>query len=142
MKATIQYDEPNNKWVGIEIPATNLEYLAIAKGTVKAGIDVNNITEFNDENGKITVKLPQAEILSCKIEDDTWEVWRFDVGVLRRITSFSEMPDFIHNRDKQAEEDLIKQAEQYGILAQADERARIVLERLIKSAGAKEVVFK
>lgn len=80
-------------------------------------------SEWSEKKGVIEVKLPQAEILSCEVDTDTFQVYHEDESIFRKIT-LEENNEALNNLMQQAEKDAVAN----GIL----EDARSNAERILK----------
>lgn len=113
--------------------------LFVAHGEVIAGIDLEKL-QLNDiqlEGKAVTIKLPAAEILSARLDNDKSYVYNRQTGLLTR------QDEELETRARQtAEEQIYKTAIDDGILKQAQTNAEAYLDRLIRSLGYSEVVFK
>jgi hypothetical protein len=113
--------------------------LFVAHGEVIAGIDLEKL-QLNDvqlEGKAVTIKLPAAEILSARLDNDKSYVYNRQTGLLTR------QDEELETRARQAaEEQIYKTAIDDGILKQAQTNAEAYLDRLIRSLGYSEVIFK
>ncbi len=107
---------------GIKIPFTQSKYIYSYDVVVKAGFDFGEV-EWSEKKGVIEVKLPQAEILSCEVDTDTFQVYHEDESIFRKIT-LEENNEALNNLMQQAEKDAVAN----GIL----EDARSNAERILK----------
>ena len=113
--------------------------LFVAHGEVIAGIDLEKL-QLNDvqlEGKAVTIKLPAAEILSARLDNDKSYVYDRQTGLLTR------QDEELETRARQAaEQQIYKTAIDDGILKQAQTNAEGYLDRLIRSLGYSEVIFK
>jgi len=112
--------------------------LFVAHGEVIAGIDLEKIgLEDVKLDGKvITIKLPPAEILITRLDNEKSYVYDRQTGLLVRQNMELE------TRARQtAEQEIYKTALEDGILKQAQSNAENYLDRLIRSMGYEEVIF-
>lgn len=124
-------------WVVAE---TNLLY--IARGEVKAGLDLSAITvdDVVIDKDKITITLPPVKILDEKIDVNQSQVYHYDRGFLNLGPDVA--PEL---QAKAQEETLIKiknTACQQKILDQAQEKAVILITELMKNSGFATVEVK
>lgn len=107
--------------------------LLVASGEVVAGIDLskmdeNSISQNND--GKIEVKLPPAEIFSVSLDNSATRVFDRDLGFLTRGDKNLE------SEARLRAESLIKEAACVsGILENARDNAEKQIEAILKTAG-------
>jgi hypothetical protein len=120
--------------------ATTLLY--IAYGEVRAGVDLkelnpNNVTVVNDT---IQLQLPPPRILDSKIDVNRSSVYDYDRGFL------GLGPDTAPQLQSLAQQETLKKIKEAAcknnLLAQANDRAELVVEKLLNTAGYKQVVVK
>ena len=120
--------------------ATTLLY--IAYGEVRAGVDLkelnaNNVTIVNDT---IQLQLPPPRILDSKIDVNRSSVYNYDRGFL------GLGPDTAPQLQSLAQQETLKKIKdaacRENLLAQANDRAELVVEKLLNTAGYKQVVVK
>lgn len=118
----VNVTEASRELWGIKIPFTQSKYIYSYDVVVKAGFDFSEV-EWSEKKGVIEVKLPQAEILSCEVDTDTFQVYHEDESIFRKIT-LEENNEALNNLMQQAEKDAVAN----GIL----EDARSNAERILK----------
>ena len=125
------------EWV---IGETSLLY--IARGEVKAGLDLSKITTDNVKinEDSITIELPPPEILDSKIDVTKSQVYDYDRGFLN--LGPDNAPELQSEAQKQTLDKIKQTACNENILDQANERAIVVVSQLMKTAGYKEVIVK
>lgn len=125
------------EWV---IGETSLLYLA--RGEVKAGLDLSKITpdDVNVDEDTITIELPPPEILDSKIDVTKSQVYDYDRGFLN--LGPDNAPELQSEAQKQTLAKIKQTACDENILAQANERAIAVISQLMKTAGYREVIVK
>ncbi|MCW2278387.1 DUF4230 domain-containing protein [Heliophilum fasciatum] len=121
---------------GIPVPFTKKSYLAIGQGKVIAGINTEKITEFTVADGVATIKLPEPEILEWKIESNSWRYWDDGSGNLLQFSIHD-----IHKAELMAEQQMVERAKKVGLLERANDNAKKTIEKLLRSAGMREVKF-
>jgi hypothetical protein len=112
--------------------------LFVAHGEVIAGMDLEKIRlEDITLNGKVvTIKLPKAEILVTRLDNQKSYVYDRQTGLLAKQTV--ELETLAR---QSAEQEIYKTAMEDGILKQAQTNAENYLDRLIRSLGYEEVIF-
>jgi hypothetical protein len=112
--------------------------LFVAHGEVIAGIDLEKIRlEDITLDGKVvTVKLPAAEVLVTRLDNQKSYVYDRQTGLLVKQTINLETL-----ARQSAEQEILKTAIEDGILKQAQTNAENYLDRLIRSLGYEEVIF-
>jgi hypothetical protein len=121
------------KWYG------ESRVLLLAHGIVKAGIDLKHVTT-NDVTvfGKsILVKLPPPQITDAYLDDQQSRVIDRTTGLLRVFDK-----DLEQTARENAVDDIRRAACSSGILDDADQRARLELELLLRQAGFEQVGFR
>lgn len=132
-------DESDNELfgmsLGIDIPGTKREFLVIIPGSVKAGIDFGKIKEDDitiDEDAQtVTLTVPEPEFLGePEIRFDEMEVFSHE-GLFR------DPPDIQKGYDLagEAQEMMIEEATEQGVLNQAKENAVKTLKQLYSFSG-------
>lgn len=113
--------------------------LFVAHGTVTAGVDLAKIEAKDidvDETGRVTIRMPQAEIFNVTLENEKSYVYDRDIGLLRRGDVQLETAARVA-----AEQAIREAALEDGILEQAQVNAENVITRLLLSVGLRDVVF-
>ncbi len=130
----------SRKLGNIVIGKTNLLY--VARGEVKAGLDLSNMRakDILIDGNKLKITLPAPEIIEEKIDVNQSQVYDYDRGFLNLG------PDVAPQLQTQAQrQTLIKIKEtacQQKILDQANEKAVILISRLMQIAGYEKVEVK
>lgn len=112
--------------------------LLIAHGNVIAGFDLSKIGEDNFliENEKITINLPNAQILLSKLDNDKTRVYDRRQGLLTRGDK-----DLESEARLAAEKSIISAACDEGILVEAAKNGRNQLSALFKALGFTTVII-
>ncbi len=105
--------------------------------TVKAGIDFGALdTRYVSQDGKhIKIQLPPAKIISVSLPPDQIKVSYQDIGFFRSNFTIAEQ----NNLMKQAENQMIAQAKNLGILEDAKRNTRAWLTSYLLNIGFEEV---
>jgi hypothetical protein len=123
---------------GVVIGTTKLLY--IARGEVRAGVDLSTLTPENVQVSDDTVrlKLPAPKILDKKIDVTRSTVYDYNRGPL------GLGPDVAPNLQKLAQDEALKKIQQTacadGILEKANDRAKLAVTSLIRISGIKQVI--
>ena len=126
----------------IVIPYTGTTVAISMDGTVKAGIDLSEVKIECDHAKKcVTVRMPEAKILSNALDEDSIKVCIDDQSIFNRLSQAQ------HNElRKQIKDKGIEMAKKSDILKLSGERAQKVIRDLVDSMqegkGDYEVVFK
>jgi Protein of unknown function (DUF4230) len=125
------------------IGKTNLLY--IAYGEVRAGVDLAELAAAdvvtNEAGNQVTLTLPPPKVLDAKIDVARSNVYDYSRGFLNLG------PDRAPELQEMAQKEALAKIEtaavcEQDILAQANERAELVVTQLLKSAGFGEVIVK
>lgn len=116
--------------------------LYIAYGEVRAGVDLKDIKPENVSvvNDTVQIQLPPPRILDSKIDVNRSTVYDYDRGFL------GLGPDVAPQLQTLAQQETLKKIEaaacRENLLAQANDRAQLVVEKLLNTAGYKQVEVK
>jgi hypothetical protein len=117
---------------------TSDKILLVAHGQVVAGLDLSKITDDDVivEGEKVTITLPEPEILYSRLDNDKTYVYDRQTGI------FSRPDPNLETQIRQAAEQQIKEAAiEDGILIKASENGEQVIRTLLTGLGFKEVEF-
>lgn len=107
--------------------------------TMKAGVDLSKFCADSvtvDKKSKtITIRLPKAEVLSFHMPAENIKMEWSRTGMLRSDFTAQERNELL----KQAEEAIVADAGNLGILKDAEENARMLFEALLAGSGYKKV---
>jgi Protein of unknown function (DUF4230) len=127
----------NRKLGNLVIGETNLLY--IARGEVKAGLDLSKISEKDIviEGDKLKITLPAPEILDEKIDVNQSQVYDYDRGFLNLG------PDVATELQTQAQRQTLAKIKETAcaqkILDQANQKAVTLISQLMQTAGYEKV---
>ncbi len=128
------------KLANYTVGTTTLLY--IAYGEVRAGVDLKDLKADNVQivNDTIQLQLPPPRILDSKIDVNRSSVYDYNRGFL------GLGPDVAPQLQTIAQRETLKKIESaacsQGVLKQANERAELVVEKLLNTAGYKQVQVK
>lgn len=114
--------------------------LLVAHGTVISGVDLDKIGVDDlevDEEGRIHLTLPPAEIFATVLDNEKSYIYDRDVGLLRRGDVQLESAARLA-----AEREIERTALEDGILEQAQLNAEAYLYRLLRSLGFPDVTIR
>lgn len=139
---TIQYTV--EKVITAETGQGSLDFLFgdrlifVAHGIVIGGIDMSKIQpgDLNLVNGSLTVRLPPAEVFVATLNNEKSYVYDRDTGILTKGTT-----DLETLARKAAEQEILKAAQEDGILDQAQRNAELFLYKFFQSLGYQTVTF-
>ena len=127
--------EIKNDGNGILFGLVNLDYKKAwfeYDGTVRLGIDVNKVSVSEpDANGVVTVEIPQAEVIECDVDEDSFSDVYCDKGILAKVTTLDQSEAY-----KAAQEAMKSSAAaDQDLLNKSRDRAKTILEQYIKGVG-------
>lgn len=126
--ATQKDDDKTWLW-GWTMPFSDTSLLATYDGTITTSIDLKNIRfNVNQQNRVITVTMPKSKIFDHNIPQETINVLSVKDNLFNKIT-FNDYNKFISAEKGVMEEVAIER----GLLTQADEDARNVVEAFLKT---------
>lgn len=134
--ATIEYIytdaskfEDSNQIKGFNIPFTKKSFIIKWSGTIKAGIELDDIkTEIYEKNKLIVVNLPEAKILSHTHDPNGFEILDESNNIFNPI-EVDDVNTFTVDNDKFTEQKAIEK----GLLEKADANAKSTIENVLKS---------
>lgn len=121
------------KWYG------DNRVLLVARGVVKAGVDLSQIQPADVEihERRVRLHLPPAAITDAYLDDQGTQIIERNTGVMRQFDKNLEQ-----NARRLASDDIRRAARGNGILQDADERARQQITALLLQLGFEQVEFK
>lgn len=113
--------------------------LLIAVGEVRAGVDLDELREgdVSVEEGRVTIDLPEPEILSAALDEERTEVYDRDQGLL----NLNPDEDLETEARREAVRRIEDSARNNGILEDAQQNAQTSLRTFVQSLGFEEVEF-
>lgn len=115
------------EFLGYELPFTSKSFIIKWDGSIKAGIDLKKLeTKVDEEQRIITVSLPEAEILSHEIDNESFETLDEKDNIFNPI-KIDDIRSFDQANKTAMEEKVIEN----GMLEQAHEYAQIMVESLL-----------
>lgn len=124
------------------IGQTNLLY--VAYGEVRAGVDLEELESADvtpsEDGTQVTLKLPLPKVLDKKIDVERSEVYDYNRGFLNLG------PDRAPQLQGLAQQEAVDRIEraavcEQNILGQANDRAELVITKLLMSAGFEDVII-
>ena len=137
LEKVVILEAPPQSTLGEYIQGDN-RVLLLAHGIVKAGVNLKDISAADVEiSGKnIRVRLPEAHITDCYLDEQKTQVIDWKLGFLRAFDK-----DLEQTARRQAVEDIRSGALATGILHDASERAQWQLAAFLHAAGYDQVEF-
>ena len=115
---------------GYRLPFTSSTFLYSYDGTITAGIDFTRIqVDISDRTGRITVILPEAEILTSEVDQDSFELYDEKNNIFNPIHVSDVSASFA--KLKPAEE---QKAVEKGLLDTARANAVMLVKNFIHAA--------
>ena len=108
-----------------KIPGTEKSFVQKWNGTIKAGIELHEVTISVNDN-VVTVTLPKAKILSYEIDYDSVEVLDEKSNVFNPITVEDKS-----NFDKETAKEMKERAKKGGLLDNAQENAQNIISSFL-----------
>ena len=114
--------------------------LLIATGTVEAGVDLGDIHEgdVSVDGDTVTIDLPEAEILSASLDEETTRVYDRDFSPL----NFRPDDELVEKARLRAVEKITASARENGILDTAESNAEDGIRAFVTTLGFEEVRFR
>ena len=115
--------------------------LCSCKATMKAGTDLSNFSPANVKiekgNNSVVINLPKAKVLSFNMPAEKVQLEYEKVGLMRSNFTVENRNDLL----KQAEEAIIADAENLGILKDAEKNAKLFFEALLAQVGFNNITI-
>lgn len=112
---------------GWKVPFTTKSFIVSYDGTIKAGVDLSEVSVQIDEEGKtVTVTLPAGKILSHEIPEDSIQVFDESSNIFNSI-SIEDYTGFTAEQKTILEQRAIDN----GLLTEAEEKARDTVEAFL-----------
>lgn len=105
----------------------------IGAGVDLAGLDEDSF-DVDTETGEVTVRLPAPQVLYVALDNEATQVYDRDTGLFTKGD-----PQLETDARQVAEEVLLEQALQAGILRRAEENAVLALTEFLESLGYRRV---
>lgn len=120
--------ENSNDFYGVKIPFTTKSFILTYDGTIKAGVDLE-AAEVSISGDTVTVTLPEAEILSHEIDEDSMEVFDEKTSIFNPFT-VEDFTSFQSDQKAAMEEKALSR----GLLEEARAKAVSSVEQLLAAA--------
>lgn len=130
--------EDSADFYGVKIPFTTKSFLVSYDGVIKAGIDVSGIG-VAVEGTRITVTLPEPEILSHEIDEKSLQVFDETKNIFNQI-KIEDYSSFVADQKDSIEQNAVAN----GLLIDAREQAKLSVRSLLSlmpGAEGYEIVF-
>ena len=137
--ATLEYHYTNMgkfenqvDFYGWKVPLTKKSFIVAYDGVIKAGVDAAAI-EADVRGRQVTVTLPQAQILSHEIDDESLEIFDESQFIFNPM-QISDYTGFTRDQRGKIEARAIEN----GLLAEAQAKAADAVEQLLRLAPGME----
>ena len=113
--------------------------LLVAVGEVEAGVDLANMGEedVQIDGGRVTIRLPEPEVLSTSLDEDETSVYDRDFGPL----NFRPDDELVEEARDEAVERVEEAARENDILDSARRNAEDSIRAFVTTLGFEEVEF-
>ena len=119
--------ENTEEFYGFKLPFTSKKFIVSYDGEVNAGVNLENIdVKVDDVNKIINVTLPNAEILSHQIDEDSLTIFDEKNSIFNQL-EIKDFSNFRKNEMKKVEQDLLDK----GFLDEANERSKVAVEEIL-----------
>lgn len=123
----INVTDASRELFGHKIPFTQSKYIYSYNVTIQAGFDFTEITwELSDHS--INVQLPEATVLSCDIDPESFELYHEEESLFRQI-SMEENNEALKSLKQSAQENALAN----GLLENARSNAETILTSFFSS---------
>ena len=114
--------------------------LLIATGNVEAGVDLGDIhkDDVGVNGGTVTIDLPEPEIISASLDEETTRVYDRDFGPL----NFRPDDELVEEARLRAVEKIKAAARENGILDTAEQNAEDSIRAFVTTLGIEKVRFR
>ena len=129
---------------GIPLVIKGQRTLFVAGGTVDAEVDFSGLKEgaikVSPDGQRVEITLPRARLTGARVDPDQSRVFSRERGLLDRLGSvLSDNPTSERELYLLAQEKMQAAAAESGLLAQAEENTRAMLESMLRSLGYRQV---
>jgi len=117
---------------------TSDKILLVAHGEVVGGVDLGSVTTdaVKVDGDRVTIRLPRAEILYSKLDNDKTYVYDRQTGLLSKPD-----PNLESRLRVAGEEQIVEAAKEDGILSKAEENVKQTLRIMLHGLGYGDVQF-
>lgn len=131
-----KFEDPKQIF-GKNIPFTTKSFIAKWDGVIKAGVDITKVSaEIDNSKKEILIHIPNAEILSHEIDDNSIETLDQKDGLFNPV----KVED-VRAFDKVSKDAMEQRAIESGILEKAFENAKDIIEKLVNTDVVKELQY-
>jgi hypothetical protein len=118
---------------------TGEKVLIVATGDVEAGVNLADLRQddVRVEGEKVSIRLPEPEILSASLDEERTRLYDRDQGIL----NLRPDDDLVEEARADAQEEILAAARENGILDYAERNAEDSIRAFVTTLGFEEVRF-
>ncbi len=122
--------ENSKDFYGMKVPFTTKGFIITYDGEIKAGVDLSK-AKVDVSGSKITITLPDAEILSHQIDEDSLEIFDETTSIFNplKVTDYNAF-----SKDQKSE--MEKKATEKGLLGEARQKAVSAVQSFVSQIAA------
>lgn len=125
--------ESSKEFYGTKVPFTTNKFILTYDGVIKAGVDVGK-AQIEEKGGTITVRLPQAQVISHEIDENSVKVFDEKTSIFNQFT-VEDYTAFYADQKKSVEEKAISKGLLTEARSQAVKAVTAALEPLVGEDG-------
>ena len=125
--------ESIKEFYGTKVPFTTNKFILTYDGVIKAGVDVGK-AQIEEKGGTITVRLPQAQVISHEIDENSVKVFDEKTSIFNQFT-VEDYTAFYADQKKSVEEKAISKGLLTEARSQAVKAVTAALEPLVGEDG-------
>lgn len=125
--------ESSKEFYGTKVPFTTNKFILTYDGVIKAGVDVGK-AQIEEKDGTITVRLPQAQVISHEIDENSVKVFDEKTSIFNQFT-VEDYTAFYADQKKSVEEKAISKGLLTEARSQAVKAVTAALEPLVGEDG-------
>ena len=125
--------ESSKEFYGTKVPFTTNKFILTYDGVIKAGVDVGK-AQIEEKDGTITVRLPQAQVISHEIDENSVKVFDEKTSIFNQFT-VEDYTAFYADQKKYVEEKAISKGLLTEARSQAVKAVTAALEPLVGEDG-------
>ena len=125
--------ESSKEFYGTKVPFTTNKFILTYDGVIKAGVDVGK-AQIEEKDGTITVRLPQAQVISHEIDENSVKVFDEKTSIFNQFT-VEDYTEFYADQKKSVEEKAISKGLLTEARSQAVKAVTAALEPLVGEDG-------
>lgn len=120
--------ENQSEFYGMRLPFTHKKFIISYDGEVNAGINLEEAEVLlNDQDKKISIRLPKSEILNHIIDENSLTVFDEKNALFNKL-EIKDFSNFRKDEMKKVEKDLVNK----GFLEEADEKTKEAIIEILK----------